>query len=125
MQTNVQAALNVSASATLHRAMINPPSAGPTIEAISNVLAFHVTALLKTFFETSPGKSDEPAGRAKVSAHAFTKTMPYVTGRYCFHPEYRATRIASAAGQTTSAACVAISTRLRLNTSLTCPASSA
>ena len=75
-QTNVHAALTTNAAATLARAMISPPSAGPTTVAISNMLEFHVTALLKRCLGTNCGSIADRAGRANASATELSKTMP-------------------------------------------------
>ena len=75
-QTNVQAALTTRASGTLVLAMSNPPTAGPTTVAISNMLEFQVTALLKRCFGTSCGSIAARAGRANASATEFSRITP-------------------------------------------------
>src|SRR5437879_1476103 len=75
-QINVQAALTTSAAATLARAIISPPIAGPTTVAISNMLEFQVTALLNKYLGTSCGSIADRAGRANAKATELSSTIP-------------------------------------------------
>ncbi|MFT3784586.1 MAG: hypothetical protein QM770_00280 [Tepidisphaeraceae bacterium] len=100
--------------------MIAPASAGPITVLISNVVLFHVTALVYWSRGTRTGSSDARAGRANASAMPLISTtglMIQLLSEPC------SASAASNAGQTTSTTCVTVSSFFRLNRSATCPAS--
>src|SRR5687767_10125520 len=116
-----QAASITYAARVLIVAITTPAVAGPIIDAIWKIVAFHVTALLNAQGGTISGISDDRAGRPIVSAALLRNSITYIHGT----DPSRYESIASATEHTAASTPESAMIRRRSNVSASKPPGSA